>query len=351
MSRILTQSKPTTLPKPPASKALEVLSPHEPPIVQVVQHGYRVEWEKSAPGFGGPRFHHVNKNKQCDCTLGKNCPSVEAVAEYLAKGGERAPDYPVDFWPSVPEQCPICCNPCVARPSFNFKGHGIGWACTSGGILHYWEARIIPIKQAIQSRKGQPRWVIPPTYDERGNVLHPGVTLADMETTWVKARAVCHSTYSPQETTHMKNHRIIRVPSLAAFVKEVPPINGKAAVVRLAAAEAFLPQRGKSAMPRKNIGLSLQGVNEHGEVTWMHESHVVLWLPDGPGFGADRAIYNGVMDLKDVVRDHLASLGYDVRDGDYALPSNLQPLNTRFECAKWVKVSEQEWKVEPVKGD
>ncbi len=146
----------------------------------------------------------------------------------------------------------------------------------------------------------------------------------------------------------MKNNHVIRVPSLAAFVREVPPINGKAAVVRLAASESFLPQRGKVVgVPRKQVGLSLQGINAQGEVVWLHESHIVMWLPDGPGFGVDRSIYDGVMALKDIVHEHLLSLGYDVRDGDYALPMNLQPLNARFECAKWVKVSEQELRVLP----
>jgi hypothetical protein len=68
----------------------------------------------------------------------------------------------------------------------------------------------------------------------------------------------------------MKPTRILRVPSLAAFVQEIPPVNGKPAVVRLNATESFLPN-GKSAIPRKTIGLSLQGVNAEGELVWLYE--------------------------------------------------------------------------------
>ena len=63
----------------------------------------------------------------------------------------------------------------------------------------------------------------------------------------------------------MKPTRVLRVPSLAAFVQEIPPVNGRPAVVRLNAVESFLPN-GKTAIPRKSVGLSLQGVNAQGEL-------------------------------------------------------------------------------------
>jgi hypothetical protein len=147
----------------------------------------------------------------------------------------------------------------------------------------------------------------------------------------------------------MKTNRVLRVPSLAAFVQEIPPVNGKPAVVRLNATESFVPN-GKTAIPRKAIGLSLQGVNEQGELVWLHESHLIIWMPDGPGFADDRSIYAGLPVLRDIVRAHLQGLGYDVRDGDYALPPSVQPLSARFECARWVKVGEQTWQPEPVCG-
>ncbi len=147
----------------------------------------------------------------------------------------------------------------------------------------------------------------------------------------------------------MRPTRILRVPSLAAFIQEIPPVNGKPTVVRLNAVESFLPN-GKTAIPRKTIGLSLQGVNAQGELVWLYEGHVIVWMPDGPGFGDDRSIYAGLPVLRDIVRNHLQALGYDVRDGDYALPASVQPLNARFECARWVKVSHQQWQPEQVSG-
>ncbi len=143
--------------------------------------------------------------------------------------------------------------------------------------------------------------------------------------------------------------RCVRVPSLAAFVQEIPPVNGKPAVVRLNATESFLPN-GKTAIPRKTIGLSLQGVNDQGEIVWLHENHTIIWMPDGPGFADDRSIYAGLPVLRDIVRAHLAALGYDVRDGDYALPPSVQPLSARFECARWVKADEQTWQPQAVCG-
>ncbi|MCC6190656.1 MAG: hypothetical protein IT318_16625 [Anaerolineales bacterium] len=123
----------------------------------------------------------------------------------------------------------------------------------------------------------------------------------------------------------MKTNRILRVPSLAAFVQEIPPVKGTpaaAAVVRLNASESFVPN-GKTAIPRKIVGLSLQGVNAQGEIVWLHEGHVIIWMPDGPGFTDDRSVYAGLPILRDIVRAHLAALGYDVRDGDYALPPSV----------------------------
>jgi hypothetical protein len=94
------------------------------------------------------------------------------------------------------------------------------------------------------------------------------------------------------------------------------------------------------------VGLSLQGTTQCGEIVWLNESHAITWAGHEPAFGADRCIYDGVFALKEIVAGHLKALGYDVREGDYALPSSLQPLNARFECARWVKVGECEYRVE-----
>lgn len=164
----------TKTPPPPIKTVLQQADAS--PTVTVVQYAYRVDWGEGVR----PRMHTVNKLKQCLCALGKDCPSVNAVAEYLANGGQRAPEYPDDFWPAVPAHCPICRQPCVAYSSFNFKGHGVGWTCSESGVMHYWEARALPIKKALTARKGQPRWVLPPAYSASGEVLYPGVTLEDM---------------------------------------------------------------------------------------------------------------------------------------------------------------------------
>ena len=144
----------------------------------------------------------------------------------------------------------------------------------------------------------------------------------------------------------MKSNRVLRVPSLSAFTLEIPPANSKSAIVRLTATESFLPP-GKTAIPRKNVGLSLQAVNAQGDIVWLYEGHIIIWMPDGPGFEDDRSIYAGLTDLRDIVRGHLQSLGYEVRDGDYALPRSVQPLNARFECARWVKLDERHWQPQP----
>lgn len=145
----------------------------------------------------------------------------------------------------------------------------------------------------------------------------------------------------------MKHNRVIRVPSLAAFLREMPPVNGKPTVVRISASEATLPQRRPSSgVPRRQVGISLQGLNAQSEIVWLYEGHVIVWLPDSPGFEADRSIHEGIITLKNIVHHHLSALGYDVREGDYALPANLQPLNARFECARWLKVNERNWMVQ-----
>jgi hypothetical protein len=147
-----------------------------PPAVSIVQHAYRVDW---GPAIR-PRLHTVTKLKACDCALGQACPSVLKVREYLEAGGERAPDYLDDYWPVVPEQCPICGGPCQAHPLLDFDRHGLGWTCNVGGTLHYWKARLRPIQCAQQALNGQPRWVIPPVIGPDGAVLYHGVTLDDV---------------------------------------------------------------------------------------------------------------------------------------------------------------------------
>jgi hypothetical protein len=105
---------------------------------------------------------------------------VLRVREYLEAGGERAPDFPDDYWPTIPEQCPICGQACQPHPPLDFAAHGLGWRCQSGGTGHYWEARLLPILRARAALNGHPRWVIPPAFGPDGDVRHPGVTVGDI---------------------------------------------------------------------------------------------------------------------------------------------------------------------------
>jgi hypothetical protein len=118
-----------------------------PTNVSVVGYSYRVEWLMGV----SPQFHHVGKNKICQCVLGSKCPSIQRVRDYLDDGGERAPDYPEDYWPVAPRECPICGKPCEEYEFLDFHPHGMGWKCSIGGSLHYWEARLNPI---IKAHKG-----------------------------------------------------------------------------------------------------------------------------------------------------------------------------------------------------
>ena len=167
---------PTELPRLATQPSLPGLSDWGPVQVTIAEHAYRVDWGQGVR----PRFHYVTKRKTCGCSLGQVCPSVLRVREYLEAGGERAPDYPDDYWPDIPDECPICGAHCEAHPPLNFDGHGLGWTCRSGGTLHYWEARLQPILRAQQARNGLPRWVIPPAIGASGDVLYTGVSLDDV---------------------------------------------------------------------------------------------------------------------------------------------------------------------------
>ena len=107
----------------------------------IIQWAYRVDF---GPGVR-PQYHTVSKLKRCHCNLGPDCPAVLAVAEYLKVGGERAADPPFDFWPWVPDPCPICGAQAEAEPDLNSPQHGLGWRCACSGGWCYWAARTIPL--------------------------------------------------------------------------------------------------------------------------------------------------------------------------------------------------------------
>ncbi len=90
-----------------------------------------------------PRHHHVAINGECTCTLGRNCPAVDEVRNYLAEGGKRAERPPFGFYPVHPAKCPI--KGCSARvhydASLSSRNRGAGWQCSAGGASHYWQHR------------------------------------------------------------------------------------------------------------------------------------------------------------------------------------------------------------------
>ena len=87
-----------------------------------------------------PDHHIVRKDRSCACAMGKDCPAVTAVSQYLREGGKRAPDPPEDFWIAVPEECPVCAGATAPDPALDSRRHGRGWRCTAKAS-HYWEAR------------------------------------------------------------------------------------------------------------------------------------------------------------------------------------------------------------------
>ncbi|MBI3764146.1 MAG: hypothetical protein HY260_20080 [Chloroflexi bacterium] len=139
-------------------------------------------------------------------------------------------------------------------------------------------------------------------------------------------------------TTQINPTPVVRVGSLAAFRVEVPP----PALVRLSLTEQWRDvHAGKMIIPNKHIMLSLQGVNANGEIAWLTHGLDVHWGQNEPAFPRDRDAYQGMDKERDIVRSHLESLGYEVREGDYALPKSLLPLNGRFECVQWRRDGER----------
>lgn len=56
-----------------------------PTRIRVIGYSYLVDFGSSTQ----PRFHTVNKQRSCSCSLKETCPAIEAVAEYLCNGGQQ----------------------------------------------------------------------------------------------------------------------------------------------------------------------------------------------------------------------------------------------------------------------
>jgi uncharacterized protein YndB with AHSA1/START domain len=134
------------------------------------------------------------------------------------------------------------------------------------------------------------------------------------------------------------DHHILLVNDLASFTQEVPP--GK---VRLNLTER-LTFTGEYHIPRKNVFLSLQGVNPEGEIVWLMDTWTISVRPGGgnestwiPWTPKEQSLYEGATQAHRLVREYLAELNYDVRNGQYGIPKNIEPTRGEFECFRWIK--------------
>jgi len=85
--------------------------------------------------------HRVGINGECTCYLGRQCPAVAIVREYLQRGGQRTERPPFGFYPVIPARCPVCKAEVCADPSLSSRHRGMGWRCSLGGVSHYWTQR------------------------------------------------------------------------------------------------------------------------------------------------------------------------------------------------------------------
>ncbi len=138
-----------------------------------------------------PRTHYVTKDKRCTCPRGAECPAVPAVADYLRKGGERAPEPPFGFYAVLPEKCPVCGAPVYLERKLTSRNRGLGWGCSKTGWTHYFHDRTRIIKELMAANP----WRFPPVVVREGKqfnawdgilstdkVLYPGLLRADLVT-------------------------------------------------------------------------------------------------------------------------------------------------------------------------
>jgi len=157
-------------------------------MVSVDGYFYRVDFGPQT----SPRIHFVGKNKTCSCHA-QDCPAIEAVRQYLAGGGERAPEIPFDYLPVAPAACPICGQPAYFEARLSNRTHGAGWGCSEKGERHYWTWRTELIKRYAAINP----WRFPPVVIRDGHgqisawdgvrpndqVLYPGLRRAEILTT------------------------------------------------------------------------------------------------------------------------------------------------------------------------
>ena len=118
-----------------ASSSAEILEHLQETLVTIEGYFYRVDFGPEV----SPRFHAVDRDQRCTCSLGESCPAVLAVIEYLASGGNPPPEPPRGYYPVAPARCPICGAEAYFDLKLSNRVRGAGWRCSLGGSAHYWQ--------------------------------------------------------------------------------------------------------------------------------------------------------------------------------------------------------------------
>lgn len=151
----------------------------------------------------------------------------------------------------------------------------------------------------------------------------------------------------------MKN-QIVLINTLTEFLSEVAaPGPVRLNLTERRDARTYGSGRHKHQIPTLHIQLDLQAVNGHGEIVWLRESHELQLNPGGSGFWGvrDESIAEQMPRLKEIVRDHLASLRYQVHGGQYGMPQAIKPINGAFDCVRWAADGERTVKLVIVESE
>lgn len=145
-------------------------------IVEALMQSVSIQGYQYVVDFGSgssPRYHRVNKHKECSCGA-SYCEAIEAVRLYLLAGGARAPD------PQGMPPCPICGGKTSRDRNWDGKyTKELGWRCSNGGLRHFLEAKAERIKKQLAENP----WLIPPVPG------YPGVRREELMT-WEECEAI-----------------------------------------------------------------------------------------------------------------------------------------------------------------